>query len=117
MSPLVWLTPTLLALLLYGMGQGFVKKWISEVPPARFCLYFVAAKALVNLGYFFTRRIPLRLLRTGTQFCMAGIVRIFSMEPAGFFIPIDRGGADHNCGHALSRLSGIDRPFCPNLFT
>ncbi len=33
---LLWLTPALLALLLYGLGQGFVKMWITEVPPARF---------------------------------------------------------------------------------
>ena len=55
MNPLVWLTPTIAALLLYGLGQGFVKKWISEVPPARFCLYFVVAKLVFNLGYFFTQ--------------------------------------------------------------
>ncbi len=35
----VWLTPTLMALVFWGLGQGFVKKYISEVPPARFCLY------------------------------------------------------------------------------
>ena len=44
---LLWLTPALLALLLYGLGQGFVKMWITEVPPARFCLYFACARALV----------------------------------------------------------------------
>jgi hypothetical protein len=32
---LVWLTPALFALLLYGLGQGFMKMWIAEVPPAR----------------------------------------------------------------------------------
>jgi len=53
-GPLIWLTPTLMALILWGLGQGFVKKWISEVPPARFCLYFVVAKAIVNVGYFLT---------------------------------------------------------------
>src|SRR6478736_1812687 len=42
---LLWLTPALLALLLYGLGQGFVKMWITEVPPARFCLYFACARA------------------------------------------------------------------------
>src|SRR5206468_3061802 len=36
----LWLIPTLTSLLLYGIGQGLVKKSISEVPPARFCLYF-----------------------------------------------------------------------------
>src|SRR5579862_8111636 len=49
---LVWLTPALLALLLYGLGQGFVKMWISEVPPARFCLYFACARAVVMVSYF-----------------------------------------------------------------
>ncbi|MBV9696380.1 MAG: DMT family transporter [Gammaproteobacteria bacterium] len=48
----LWLTPALLALLLYGLGQGFVKMWIGEVPPARFCLYFACARALVMVGYF-----------------------------------------------------------------
>lgn len=49
---LLWLTPALLALLLYGLGQGFVKMWIGEVPPARFCLYFACARALVMVCYF-----------------------------------------------------------------
>ena len=40
----VWLIPALIALLLYGVGQGLVKKWIGEVSPARFCLYYVLAK-------------------------------------------------------------------------
>jgi len=51
-SLLLWLTPALLALLLYGLGQGFVKLWIGEVQPARFCLYFACARALV-MGYYF----------------------------------------------------------------
>src|SRR6202162_1205257 len=50
---LLWLTPALLALLLYGVGQGFVKMWITEVPPARFCLYFACARAVVMVCYFF----------------------------------------------------------------
>ncbi len=50
---LLWLTPALLALLLYGLGQGFVKMWITEVPPARFCLYFAFARAVVMVCYFF----------------------------------------------------------------
>lgn len=48
----LWLIPTLASLFLYGIGQGLVKKYISEVPPARFCLYFVAAKSVLNLSYF-----------------------------------------------------------------
>jgi drug/metabolite transporter (DMT)-like permease len=49
----LWLTPALFAVLLYGLGQGFVKMWITEVPPARFCLYFACARALVMGCYFF----------------------------------------------------------------
>ena len=71
---LVWLTPTLMALTLYGLGQGFVKKWISEVPPARFCLYFVAAKALVNIGYFVTQPHPPPFTAEGLHFLWAGIL-------------------------------------------
>ena len=47
-----WLIPTLTALFLYGIGQGLVKKYIAEVPPARFCLYFVAAKIVLHSGYY-----------------------------------------------------------------
>jgi drug/metabolite transporter (DMT)-like permease len=48
----IWLVPTLTALLLYGVGQGLVKKYIAEVPPARFCLYFVVAKLILHVGYY-----------------------------------------------------------------
>ena len=48
----IWLIPTILSLLLYGIGQGLVKKYISEVPPARFCLYFVVARTVLNLSYY-----------------------------------------------------------------
>ncbi|PYS95909.1 MAG: hypothetical protein DMF50_06810 [Acidobacteria bacterium] len=55
----LWLIPTLTSLLLYGIGQGLVKKSISDVPPARFCLYFVAAKTVLNLScYAFLHRAP-----------------------------------------------------------
>ena len=72
-TTLVWLTPTLIALLLWGLGQGFVKKWISEVPPARFCLYFVVAKALVNIGYFLTQPHPAPFAHEGMRFLLAGV--------------------------------------------
>ncbi|HZO84717.1 MAG TPA: EamA family transporter [Verrucomicrobiae bacterium] len=70
---LVWLTPTLMALVLWGLGQGFVKKWISEVPPARFCLYFVAAKALVNIGYFLTQEHPPPFAPEGMRFLLVTV--------------------------------------------
>ena len=49
---MLWLTPSLIALFLYGIGQGLVKKYIGEVSPARFCLYFVLARSIVFLGYY-----------------------------------------------------------------
>lgn len=52
MSPVTWIVPTMAALGLYGAGQVLVKKYISEVPPARYCLYFFFAKSAVNIGYF-----------------------------------------------------------------
>lgn len=70
----VWLTPALVALFLYGIGQGLVKKWISEVPPARFCLYFVVAKALVNLWYFFTNEHPPLMTPEGHHFLALGVL-------------------------------------------
>lgn len=73
-SVFIWLTPALTALFLYGIGQGLVKKWISEVPPARFCLYFVVAKALVNLGFFFTHPHPAVLAPEGRHFMWLGIL-------------------------------------------
>ena len=85
MSTLVWLTPTLAALLLYGFGQGFVKKWISEVPPARFCLYFVVAKLVFNLGYFFTQaHAPSFLPGTGLIY-LVGILA-YIMDGAGWIL-------------------------------
>jgi drug/metabolite transporter (DMT)-like permease len=52
----IWLVPALTSLLLYGIGQGLVKQYIVEVPPARFCLYFVGAKAILNLAYWGVNR-------------------------------------------------------------
>ncbi len=69
----VWLFPALAALFLYGVGQGLVKKWISEVPPARFCLYFVLAKAIVNLGYYFSQGHPPLDSPEGYQFMLVGL--------------------------------------------
>lgn len=85
MNSLLWLTPTIAALLLYGLGQGFVKKWISEVPPARFCLYFVAAKSVVNLGYFFTQAHPPPFADGAAKFYLVGILA-YIMDGAGWIL-------------------------------
>jgi len=82
---LVWLTPAAMALFLYGIGQGLVKKYISAVPPARFCLFFVVAKALVNLGYFFTQAHPAPFSNDGRSFLMAGIFA-YTLDGAGWIL-------------------------------
>jgi len=64
----VWLTPALAALLLYGLGQGLVKKWIGEVSPARFCLYYVLATAVVNFGFYLTHAHPPLFAAAGRSF-------------------------------------------------
>jgi drug/metabolite transporter (DMT)-like permease len=60
MSPnlLLWLIPAIIALFSYGIAQGLVKKYIADISPARFCLFFVAAKAVVNMGYFLIQAHP-----------------------------------------------------------
>jgi bacterial/archaeal transporter family protein len=71
---LVWMTPSLIALFLYGIGQGLVKKYIGEVSPARFCLYFLIAKAIVNLSWFFTHAHPSLLTNDGRSFLELGVI-------------------------------------------
>lgn len=85
MSPWIWLTPAFSALFLYGIGQGLVKKWISEVPPARFCLYFVAAKAIVNLGFFFSSPHPAPFSAEGRSFLTAGVLA-YVLDGAGWIL-------------------------------
>ena len=71
---LVWLTPALSALLLYGFGQGLTKKWIGEVSPARFCLYYVLANSVVNIGFALTHEHPALLAAGGRQFLEFGVL-------------------------------------------
>ena len=69
-----WLAPALAALFLYGIGQGLVKKWIGEVSPARFCLYFVLAKSIVNLSFFFGQGHPALDAPDGHRFLELGVL-------------------------------------------
>ena len=82
---LVWLAPSLVALLLYGVGQGLVKKWIGEVPPARFCLYFVLAKAIVNLGYFALHEHPPLGAADGHAFLGLGVLA-YMLDGTGWIL-------------------------------
>lgn len=85
MNTLVWLMPTLSALFLYGIGQGLVKKFIVDVPPARFCLYLVAAKAIVNLGFFFTHSHPPLFAPEGIRFSLIGLCA-YLMDGTGWIL-------------------------------
>ena len=82
-SYLIWLVPALCALIMYGIGQGLVKKWIAEVAPARFCLYFVAAKAVVNLGYFFSNDHHPLGDPEGLEFLLTGVFA-YMLDGAGW---------------------------------
>lgn len=85
-SPLlIWLIPSLVALVLYGIGQGLVKQWISEVPPARFCLYFVVAKAIVNLGYFLSQAHPALDAPDGHRFLALGVLA-YMLDGTGWIL-------------------------------
>src|SRR4029077_6958083 len=82
---LLWLTPALLALLLYGLGQGFVKMWITEVPPARFCLYFAFARAVGSICYFLARpRTPV-FAAEGRQVLAIGVLA-YLLDGAGWIL-------------------------------
>jgi len=70
----VWLIPALVALLLYGLGQGLVKQWIGEVSPGRYCLYYVLATSLVNLGFFLTHQHPPFWDPAGRGFLAVGVL-------------------------------------------
>jgi drug/metabolite transporter (DMT)-like permease len=50
-SLIIWLGPTLAAMFAWGIAQGLVKKYVGEVPPARFCLYYGLANATVSMVY------------------------------------------------------------------
>jgi drug/metabolite transporter (DMT)-like permease len=82
---LLWLTPALLALLLYGLGQGFVKMWITEVSPARFCLYFAFARAVVMGCYFFANSHTPVFAAQGRQVLAIGVLA-YLLDGAGWIM-------------------------------
>ncbi len=55
---LIWLGPTLAAMFSWGIAQGLVKKYVGEVPPARFCLYYALANAVVSTLFWFVSDTP-----------------------------------------------------------
>ncbi|MEK6544460.1 MAG: EamA family transporter [Elusimicrobiota bacterium] len=83
--PVGWLIPALAALFLYGIGQGLVKKNIGDVSPARYCLYYVVAKAFVTLGYFFTHEHPPLLAPENREFLYFGVLA-YLLDGAGWIM-------------------------------
>ncbi len=73
-SLLVWLAPTLAAMFAWGIAQGLVKKYIGEVPPARFCLYYAVANAAVNILFWASQDAPPILAPEGRVFLMVGLL-------------------------------------------
>ena len=71
---LVWLMPTLAATFCWGIAQGLVKKYIGEVPPARFCLYYAVANAAVNILFWASQDAPPILAPEGHVFLIVGLL-------------------------------------------
>jgi drug/metabolite transporter (DMT)-like permease len=69
----VWLAPTLGAMLTWGIAQGLVKKYIGEVPPARYCLYYALANAAVSLTFWTFHDTPPALAPENRQFALWGL--------------------------------------------
>lgn len=81
----IWLTPALMALFLYGIGQGLVKKYIADTPPARFCLYFVVAKTIINLWFFFTQAHPNPMAPEARAFMFTGLLA-YTLDGAAWIL-------------------------------
>ncbi|MFN8673250.1 MAG: EamA family transporter [Candidatus Sericytochromatia bacterium] len=84
-STATWLVPALATLVLYGIGQGFVKMFIEDAPPAKFCLFFVVAKTILNLSYFFTHDHPDPFSPDARTFMMVGILA-YILDGAGWIL-------------------------------
>lgn len=70
----VWLPVTLASMVLWGLAQGLVKKYIGEVPPARFCLYYAVANAAVNVGFWAWQGPPPAFASGSQAFALWGIL-------------------------------------------
>lgn len=81
----LWIIPAFVTLFLYGIGQGLVKKWSEDVPPAKFCLYLILARAVVNLGYFFTQEHPPPFTEEGLWF-MLTVIFAYVLDGLGWVL-------------------------------
>ena len=72
-SILLWLGPTLGAMFAWGIAQGLVKKYVGEVPPARFCLYYAIANALVTMTFWYFKGTPDVFAEANREFLIYGL--------------------------------------------
>jgi drug/metabolite transporter (DMT)-like permease len=72
-SILLWLGPTLGAMFAWGIAQGLVKKYVGEVPPARFCLYYALANALVTTTFWYFKGTPDVFAEANRDFMIYGL--------------------------------------------
>jgi len=70
----LWLTPTLGSMLFWGVAQGLVKKYIGEVAPARFCLYYALANAGVSLAFWAFHETPPPFGHENREFASWGLL-------------------------------------------
>jgi drug/metabolite transporter (DMT)-like permease len=73
-TTLAWLTPTIATLFLYGLAQGFARKYVEEVSPARFCLFFIVARTIVALSYFAMTEHPAPFAAEGRNFLLVALL-------------------------------------------
>ncbi len=59
---------------LWGVAQGLVKKYIGEVPPARFCLFYAFANAAVSLAFWAFQDKPPVFALENRQFATWGLL-------------------------------------------
>ena len=84
-SVLSWLIPSLITVFVWGLGQGFVKMFIEDAPPARFCLLFVVAKIIANSTYLVLNPHPDPFSPEGRSFMLIGIFA-YILDGAGWIL-------------------------------
>jgi drug/metabolite transporter (DMT)-like permease len=63
-----WLALTLIAVFLFGLGDGLYKQFVEHISPSRFCLYSAPVAAVVYISFFLTHDHPPPLALEGRQF-------------------------------------------------
>ncbi len=84
-ATLHWLTPTLAAMFMWGVAQGLVKKYIGEVAPARFCLFYALANAAVSLAFWAWHDTPPVLALENRQFATWGLLA-YALDGAAWIL-------------------------------